>query len=544
MYHSYFGLEEEPFSIAVNPRFLYMSPRHRDALAHLLYGVGAGGGFILLTGEVGTGKTTIYRCLLEQLPAETDIAIILNPTLSSAQLLATICDELEIEYEAETLNLKLLTDSLHQFLVQNHTRGRNTVLLIDEAQHLGFDALEQVRLLTNLETNTRKLLQIVLVGQPELSVTLARPELRQLSQRITARYSLAPLTLTETRAYIRHRLEVAGMPASRELFSFPVVRLVHRVTRGIPRLINVVCDRSLLGTYGQNRSQIDKAMIKQAAKEVLGSEPTNNASKHLNRVLSALLAAVLICAGYLFIERGSPLHTANQERELPPETTAAMEYSPPTLVVSIPAPIQPPEPATDRLSDAIFDDRDTALNALLSPSTVGLPITGICESSGETGIRCEDLQLRSWDELRTLNRLAILELLTPERFVEYIGIRGLRGPNAVLTTEDDSIEIPLSEIGPLWTGKATYLWQPPASFVAPISLGDRSRLVFWLAEQFMQLDNADYRLADLEFNDALRRRVVLFQQEHNLKADGVVGPKTLQRLMESSGAPLALETGS
>ena len=198
MYLQYFGLSETPFSIAVNPRYLFMSPRHRDALAHLLYGVGSGGGFILLTGEVGTGKTTINRCLLEQLPPDTDIAIVLNPALNAQELLATVCDELGIAYDGNQPSLKTLTDSLHSYLLENHAQGRKTVLLIDEAQHLDFDVLEQIRLLTNLETHSEKLLQIVLIGQPELAQLLQRPELRQLNQRITARYTLAPLNQAES----------------------------------------------------------------------------------------------------------------------------------------------------------------------------------------------------------------------------------------------------------------------------------------------------------------------------------------------------------
>ncbi|HDY81655.1 MAG TPA: AAA family ATPase, partial [Halieaceae bacterium] len=217
MYYQYFGLTEAPFSIAVNPRYLFMSARHRDALAHLLYGVGAGGGFILLTGEVGTGKTTINRCLLEQLPDNTDIAIILNPALNAMELLASACDELGIVYDVDKHTLKTLTDSLHAFLLDNYDRGRKTVLLIDEAQHLDFDVLEQIRLLTNLETHSEKLLQIILIGQPELAQMLSQPQLRQLNQRITARYNLEPLNLDETGAYIRHRLEVAGMTSGRDV---------------------------------------------------------------------------------------------------------------------------------------------------------------------------------------------------------------------------------------------------------------------------------------------------------------------------------------
>jgi general secretion pathway protein A len=272
MYHKYFGLDEAPFSIAVNPRYLFMSERHREALAHLIYGVGVGGGFILLSGEVGTGKTTITRCLLEQLPPQTDIALILNPAMNAVQLLAAVCDELHIEYASSDETLKGLSDKLHQFLLANHQRGRNTVLLIDEAQHLQFEVLEQIRLLTNLETNTQKLLQIILVGQPELRVMLARPELRQLSQRITARYQLKPFTAEETSAYIRHRLQVAGLHASQELFPQRVVQHIHEVSHGIPRLINVLCDRILLGTYGKNKAKVDMAMARQATIEVQGED--------------------------------------------------------------------------------------------------------------------------------------------------------------------------------------------------------------------------------------------------------------------------------
>src|SRR6056297_3677415 len=274
MYYQYFGLKEAPFSIAVNPRYLFMSARHRDALAHLLYGVGAGGGFILLTGEVGTGKTTINRCLLEQLPQDTDIAIILNPALNALELLASVCDEFGIDYPhgsaQDRPTLKMLTDRLHRFLLENHQRGRKTVLLIDEAQHLDFDVLEQIRLLTNLETNSEKLLQIILIGQPELAQMLARPELRQLNQRITARFNLEPLNREETAAYIRHRLQVAGLAPGTEPFPPAVVRGIYRHSRGVPRLINLLCDRLLLGAYGRQATRVSPRLLRGAVREVTG----------------------------------------------------------------------------------------------------------------------------------------------------------------------------------------------------------------------------------------------------------------------------------
>mgnify|MGYP001813966333 FL=1 len=210
MYLEHFNLNERPFSITPDPRFLYMSARHREALAHLLYGLGEGGGFVQLTGEVGTGKTTICRCLLEQVPENVDIALVLNPKVTATELIATVCDELGIEYPGGDTSIKALTDVLYRYLLDAYARGRRTVLILDEAQNLSADVLEQVRLLTNLETATQKLLQIVLIGQPELRSMLAREDMRQLSQRVTARYHLDPISREEAGAYIRHRLQICG----------------------------------------------------------------------------------------------------------------------------------------------------------------------------------------------------------------------------------------------------------------------------------------------------------------------------------------------
>ena len=253
MYNKYFGLTDKPFSIAPDPRYLFMSDQHREALAHLVYGVGDGGGFVLLTGEVGTGKTTVCRCLLEQLPENTRIAFILNPKLSATELLANVCDELHIAYPADP-SLKQLTDVLNEFLLRSHAAGLKIVLMIDEAQNLSSEVLEQIRLLTNLETNKEKLLQIILIGQPELKEMLARHELRQLAQRITARFHLRPLTAEESESYILHRLEVSGFSDS--LFDKKAIRELFKSTGGVPRLINVLCDRAMLGAYARNRRQI------------------------------------------------------------------------------------------------------------------------------------------------------------------------------------------------------------------------------------------------------------------------------------------------
>src|SRR5690606_26666572 len=269
MYQKFFGLNEQAFSIAVNPRYLYMSDHHREALAHLVYGIRVGG-FVLLTGEVGTGKTTIIRCLLEQLPDTTDIAIVMNPMASAPELLTIICDELGVAYNTGTATTNDLVNALHQYLLLCHEQGRKTVLLIDEAQLLTPDVLEQIRLLTNLETTTEKLLQIILVGQPELKDLLARPSLRQLSQRITARFHLHALSLADTHAYIGHRLAVAGLDSQPNPFPSDIIKRIHEFSGGVPRLINILCERLLLGAYGRNQRVVDRAIFQQAVDEVAG----------------------------------------------------------------------------------------------------------------------------------------------------------------------------------------------------------------------------------------------------------------------------------
>lgn len=298
MYLRYFGLTEKPFSIAPNPEFLFLSERHKEALAHLTYGLGDAGGFVLLTGEVGTGKTTVTRSMLAQLPESTQVAFILNPSLSELELLATICDELGITYDNSNATLKSLTDVIKHRLLENHHSGGHTMLIIDEAQHLAPEVLEQLRLLTNLETDHKKLLQIVLVGQPELQHLLQRNELRQLAQRITARYHLLPLSESQVFAYIQHRLQKAG--CQQALFHHDAVAYVHQVTAGIPRLINLLADRCLLGAYSASQTQVTKAIAVQAAKEALPTNLVPVANQETNRVplLFTAWLGVLFVVGF------------------------------------------------------------------------------------------------------------------------------------------------------------------------------------------------------------------------------------------------------
>mgnify|MGYP003639742864 FL=1 len=270
MYTSYFGLEEKPFSIAPNPDYLFMGERHREALNHLTYGLGDTGGFVLLTGEVGTGKTTLSRRLMENLPENPQAAFILNPTLSSQELLATLCDELKIRYRKTGATLKTLTDKIQQKLLKNHSDDINTLLIIDEAQHLQPEVLEQLRLLTNLETNTKKLLQVILIGQPELQQLLQRRDLRQLAQRITARYHLLPLNKQEVEQYLKHRLSVAK--CFRNIFDKSAVSAIHKTCKGIPRLMNLLAERSLMNAYNSNNAVVNRKIVLQAAHDALGDE--------------------------------------------------------------------------------------------------------------------------------------------------------------------------------------------------------------------------------------------------------------------------------
>jgi general secretion pathway protein A len=307
MYASFFGLKHEPFSIAPDPRYLFMSDRHREALAHLLYGVrGAGGGFVLLTGEIGAGKTTVCRCLLEQIPKRCNVAYIFNPKLTALELLKTVCDEFHVPYRHEgpgPATVKDYLDPLNEFLLKTHAIGLNNVLIIDEAQNLSASVLEQLRLLTNLETNQRKLLQIVLIGQPELRTMLARPELEQLAQRVIARYHLGALTQAESVRYLRHRLGVAGL-VSVNPFTLRAMQRIHQRARGVPRRINLLADRALLGAYAEGVARVDRRIVDKAAAEIFGpSERLRILRRAAPWGIGLLAGAALAIGATLWLQR-------------------------------------------------------------------------------------------------------------------------------------------------------------------------------------------------------------------------------------------------
>ncbi|MFL0799968.1 MAG: AAA family ATPase [Agarilytica sp.] len=544
MYHNYFGLKEQAFSIAVNPRYLYMSHQHKEALAHLLYGVKEGG-FVMLSGEVGTGKTTIIRCLLEQLPANTEIAIILNPMSNIKELLCTICDEFGIIYNKEDPSVKTLTDLLQQHLLDNHKKSKNTILLIDEAQLLSAEVLEQIRLLTNLETSTKKLLQIVLVGQPELNELLAQPRLRQLSQRITARFHLTPLTLEETERYISHRLSVAGMPKDKNPFTPRIVKQIHRFTGGIPRMINVLCERTLIGAYGHNKSQIDNKIFDLARKEVEGHQqsqinaPSNEPPYVLYGILSASAIVGLVIIYFmtqLIFGHAAPtpysedIPYANSGRSSEPRNAQAVaakgstKSTFPNHNFDIPDKIK----AQARL----FEYLDFDINSDTHP----------CWQINTQGHHCGKAQFDTWDDISALNRPVVLTLINQNKFNSYAVLAGIQDKHALLIDGERNRKIvSLEELGPLWTGEIFYSWKKPKDFTAPISYGDKGKTVSEVANQFALLDAQTTPLTKNRFNSALRDRVKLFQRENKLKDDGILGERTLMKLNDNLGLSTTLE---
>jgi type II secretory pathway predicted ATPase ExeA len=330
MYKEYFRLKHMPFSIAPDPLYLYMSEGHREALAHLLYGIRSEGGFVLLTGEVGTGKTTVCRCLLEQLPDTVDVAFILNPKLSTEELLANICEELGICYPEGAHGTKVYVDALNNYLLESFGKGRKAVLIIEEAQNLSSDLLEQVRLLTNLETNESKLLQIIMIGQPELREKLALPELRQLAQRITARYHLGPLTKKEIPSYVAHRLQVAGGLGT--LFEPGTMSRLYRLSGGIPRLVNIICDRALLGAYVKGKDRIDGRILRNAAREVLGGSGNYEYQPVIKRYTTPAVAAFLFLAAIFTAFSISNLNNKDANERI--ISAYAPPWLPPELTVS------------------------------------------------------------------------------------------------------------------------------------------------------------------------------------------------------------------
>ena len=563
MYTTYFGLTEAPFSMTPDPRYLYMSERHREALAHLLYGIGEGGGFVQLTGEVGTGKTTLCRCLLEQLPPRVDVALILNPRVTDIELLAAVCDELRIPYPAGTTSRKLLVDALYRHLLDAHEQGRRTVLIVDEGQDLATDVLEQIRLLTNLETPTQKLLQVILIGQPELIRLLDKEELRQLAQRVTARYHLLPFSEDDTRAYIVHRIRIAGQ--KKKIFTDAAMHAVHRASRGIPRLVNAICDRALLGGYTQDQRRIMAATVRRAAREVLGETLTSRPARRWQWVGAAVLVAGLVIGTWMLVTQGQ--FRLIRGAVIPSPTPTSATLSAPVLPGALSAVPAPGVPDGDAPAGTLQDAASAApvasaragevrtLNATKLVELLSDPLLRAdkksafaslyaswrlefdaskrnfgCEHGRSEGLQCL-FKTGTWAKLRRFNLPAIIELSTPTGDRRYATVVALGEQNATLDFGGQRHTFPLSEIDVYWEGPFILLWKAPVLSSVPIMPGARGKDVVWVREQFAELDGVSGGGRNSQvFDDDLRARVIAFQRSRSLTADGIVGAETLTHL--------------
>lgn len=519
---------------------MYMSARHQEGLAHLLYGITVGGGFVALTGEVGTGKTTLCHCLLQELPQNIDIALILNPKMNAIELLATICDELAISYDKNQPSLKTLVDALNQYLLSAHAGGRRTVLLIDEAQNLNLEVLEQIRLLTNLETSKTKLLQIILVGQPELKTLLKRRELRQLNQRITARYHLLPLTFMETRAYIRHRLQVCnGNP---DLFKDSAIRKIYRLSSGIPRIINILCDRSLLGAYANDSQIITPRIVQVASRETLSQD--NHPRRRLALLLTLLLFSCLIFGIYYADTLKRLVTSKSTVPAIAKPAEPAIKPHPILPARHAEKPIQTSPKITPPPSvkfDAWLADPELTLNAAMKNALKVLGQTPPvldqfdCESLASVGLNCL-IGRASWKDLLTINRPVILEFPLNAESKRHVLLTGIRDGQPVVQ-HDKEMTFPLADLLSYWNGYYLILWQSPIPDMKLIYPGQVSDNVLWLRQQLAVFDSLNPPVRQPRvFDKDLVSRVVNFQHAHHLNEDGKVGLQTIFYLDNQSGS--------
>ncbi|MGZ5270003.1 MAG: ExeA family protein [Ramlibacter sp.] len=559
MYAPYFGLSQEPFSIAPDPRYLFMSGRHHEALAHLLYGLGGGGGFVLLTGEIGTGKTTVCRCFLEQIPDNCNVAYIFNPKLTVIELLQSVCEEFRIPLPRKDgpPTVKDYLDPLNAFLLDAHANGRNSVLIIDEAQNLSEDVLEQLRLLTNLETSERKLLQILLIGQPELRTMLARPGLEQLAQRVIARYHLQALAPEETTQYVRHRLEVAGL--SRALpFEPRALARVHRLSGGIPRRINLLCDRALLGAYAESAPAVTPAIVERAAREVFPADAAGPRRPVLRQglVLGAGLAAGAAIAVALTRLEPPPIATPKAVVAAAPKARAsAPAAAASSAVVKAAAATAPAAaaPASVPATAVALGASAPAAGVPTSPASAAAPSAPATllrdekqawrelarawgADAGETADPCASLarqsllcfsRTTSLALVRQLDRPGIVTLDRERGTPSYAVLTAVGDRTATLAAGGSVQTVTLAALAARWNGEWATLWRSPPGLRGRGDQ-DESALAPWVDRQLAA--------AGFGAQDGTPRyaRIRGFQLAQGLPADGVLGPLTLMQLNRSA----------
>ena len=560
MYTQFFGLTEKPFSITPDPHFLFMSERHAEALAHLVYGVTESGGFIQLTGEVGTGKTTLTRSLLERLPDTVDLAAILNPRLTVAEFLCAIFDELGIA-RPDSTSTRDLVEALNQHLLHAHERGRKTVLLVDEAQNLDADVLEQLRLLTNLETAKQKLLQIILVGQPELRTLLARNDLRQLAQRITGRYHLEALNAQQTIAYVRHRMAVAG--ASSEVFTSGALWEVHRAAGGIPRLTNVICDRALLGAFSEESHKVTRGIVRRAAAEVQGTTaPAGTASAPRRPYALWAITLAAVAFGIWGVTNGKKTATptaAVSTSAAPPQEQTSNNAASEQKNVMIPlssrelrvsnrlAPLPDtrpaPKPVTATMANLLADGRfdtgtDTAFAELFARWGAPLRNGGPpCSQAQLQGLKCA-FQVGSLRLLRTMNRPAILSLVDKDGDAHNAVVIAVDENTMTLRFGNQEQRVAINDVMQYWLGEFLVLWRPLHGDLDLLLPGTRDPAVQWLRDALANILSLPAASDDpTYFDTALRRQLQTFQRTRRLEADGKAGVQTMIAINSARALP-------
>ena len=549
MYERHFGLKQRPFSIAPDPRYLFMSERHREALAHLLYGVRGGGGFVLLTGDIGAGKTTVCRCFLGQLPERCNVAYIFNPKLTVEELLQAVCAEFHIPYRHEgpgVPTVKDYVDALNEFLLRTHAVRQNNVLIIDEAQNLSAGVLEQLRLLTNLETNERKLLQIILIGQPELRAMLARPDMEQLAQRVIARYHLEALTEAETAHYVSHRLTVAGMRQANP-FDRRAMRRIYRYSRGVPRRINLLCDRALLGAYANSKAVVDGDILDKAAEEVLDAADLGQIrrSRYERAALvgvGLVVGAVLAGAVGLALDRGAD---SVPSAAAPAEAGPAVTTVPAAAAAAVPATTEPVAAAPEPAKPASFDLR-TGYGSLVGAEREAWQqlarVWNIAPGNGDACLAAERQQVRCYRTgnatlalIRQLDRPGVLTLRDAANRPAYVMISGLSNDRAILNIDGVDHAVPLVVLADYWRGEFATFWRPPPSYAGPIVDGRAGAASQWLAQQ-LATALGDTGPVGARLDDAtLRGWIHRFQLAQGLPSDGSAGPITLMQLNRANG---------
>ena len=583
MYVQYFGLKHEPFSIAPDPRYLFMSERHREALAHLLYGVkGGGGGFVLLTGEIGAGKTTVCRCLLEQIPKRCNVAYIFNPKLTALELLKTVCEEFHVPVEAHepgtVFTAKDYLDPFNKFLIETHAVGLNNVLIIDEAQNLAADVLEQLRLLTNLETNERKLLQIVLIGQPELRLMLRRPELEQVAQRVIARYHLEALSEAETAMYLRHRLAIAGLTSAMP-FSQRAMLEIHHAARGVPRRINLVADRALLGAYAESVPRVDKRIVEKAAVEVFGAERRAerlDALRHpspwvlgLGGVASGLALAGLAALWWPRAETAparsaaaasTPASAASAANvtaaAMPASTVAAAPAARASAAAALAgdgngsAPATAAAPAASTAAALLFlsaaevvarnawRSEGEAWRELAPQWGIALPASTAepCAVAPRAQWQCFRTTAATLPLVRQLDRPGFITLRDGSGRPAYALLLGLGPRAATLRIGRETLDVTLVSFAELWAGDFATYWRAPDGYAGILKVGARGPAVDGLAAQLASVRGDAAPTVPVLYDNVMAVRVAAFQSTQGLAADGRAGPTTFMQLARVTGS--------